>query len=383
MGKTTLGENLIAETALDGYPVGYFSQTYKSMQEVWRNLLEIFAPLIENVVDISTKDEQENRIELSTGGVIELWSLERPRSIRGRKYKRVIIDEVAFIKGLKRAWTSIIRPTLADYRGDAWFFSNPGDEGEDSDYFEELFNRGNDPSWKNWKSWQMPTAANPYIDPEEIEEARRELLATPDVFEREWEAKFSRGTKSFLPSMAIWDSRQADFPTLDKKTPLVMGVDGATTNDNFAISLVARVDENVIAERLTRIYVPGGVPLDFNEIQGFIEELCTLYYVVTIMYDPFQLHQMMTSIQAKGKAWVQEFHQSSRRPKADKQLLDLIVGGKFVHSGNEMLRQHVENANKVVATDGKIRIVKKNDKQKIDGVVALSMAVDGLMELNL
>ena len=35
-----------------------------------------------------------------------------------------------------------------------------------------LFDRGQDPEREDWASWQMPTGANPYIDPAEIESAR-------------------------------------------------------------------------------------------------------------------------------------------------------------------------------------------------------------------
>src|SRR5262249_34238220 len=59
-----------------------------------------------------------------------------------------------------------------DYRGSAWFLSTP--RGVAS-YFYTLHQRGQDPAQPDWASWQMPTAANPYIDPTEIEAARQDL----------------------------------------------------------------------------------------------------------------------------------------------------------------------------------------------------------------
>lgn len=62
------------------------------------------------------------RIELITGAAIDYWTLDDPSTVaRGRKYKRVIIDEAAMARHLEQAWTEAIRPTLTDYRGDAFF----------------------------------------------------------------------------------------------------------------------------------------------------------------------------------------------------------------------------------------------------------------------
>lgn len=130
--------------------------------------------------------EQDKRIELATGGVIEFWSLDRdPEGCRGRKYKRVVINEAAKCRDLELAWTQAIRPTLTDYRGDAWFPSTP----RGRDYYHDLFSRGQDAiGFPQWKSWQLPTSENPKIDPAEIEEAKRDLPST--TFQQEYLAQF-------------------------------------------------------------------------------------------------------------------------------------------------------------------------------------------------
>lgn len=69
------------------------------------------------------KSEQEKRLELIGGGVIEMWSLDTPDAARGRKYRAVAVDEAAMIAKLQNAWQNAIRPTLTDYRGEAWFLS--------------------------------------------------------------------------------------------------------------------------------------------------------------------------------------------------------------------------------------------------------------------
>jgi hypothetical protein len=164
-GKTSLGVRLDIKAALVGQPVAWFSPTYRMLMEVWRELTDRLATVARRV------STQEHRIELLTGGLIDLWSLTEPNVARGRKYGRVIIDEAAMVADLEQAWQAVIRPTLADYQGDAWLLSTPRGQN----YFATLFDLGqHDPEWA---SWQRTTHDNPYIPPEEIDAMRRELPA--------------------------------------------------------------------------------------------------------------------------------------------------------------------------------------------------------------
>lgn len=130
------------------------------------------------------KYEQEHRLELSTGAVVECWSLDDPDAGRGRKYGRVIIDEAAIARNLEEAWEQAIRPTLTDLQGDAWFMSTP----KGFNYFHALFERGTAQDHPSWASWQMPSSENPYLPVEELEAAR---IDTPErVYRQEYEASF-------------------------------------------------------------------------------------------------------------------------------------------------------------------------------------------------
>jgi hypothetical protein len=178
-GKTMIGVRLGAEPALDGFPVGWFAPTYKVLDDAWGDLRDALAPVT------SHKDEAKYRIELVGGGLVECWSLKNnPDAGRGRKYKRVIVDEAAMIPNLERAWTQSIRPTLTDLRGDAWFLSSPKGMG----YYKALHDRGQDDKRPTWRSWQRPTLANPFIEPAEVEDARGDLPER--VFAQEYEAAF-------------------------------------------------------------------------------------------------------------------------------------------------------------------------------------------------
>lgn len=164
-GKSTLGINRLVDGALRGQPVGWFSPTYKMLAEVWRDVARILQPVT------LRRNAQQHRLELVTGGVVDMWSLDTPDVARGRKYARVVVDEAAMIKHLGEAWQAILRPTLADLRGDLWALSTP----KGRNMFWQMWTWGQDVEQPEWRSWRMPTAANPYIDGGEIEAMRRDM----------------------------------------------------------------------------------------------------------------------------------------------------------------------------------------------------------------
>ena len=181
-GKTVLAEELLLDEAgemgcLSGNPVAYFAPTYRMLMEVWRTVLETCNGIIVK------KSETERRIEIYGGGVIDFWSLDDIDSARGRKYKRVVVDEAAKVLHLKEAWNKVIRPLLTDMKGDCWFLSTPRGK---NNYFYDLFKFNE--QYDDWASFQMPTESNPHIDPTEIEQAR--LLLDPLTFAQEYLASF-------------------------------------------------------------------------------------------------------------------------------------------------------------------------------------------------
>lgn len=175
-GKTLIGIEL-ASIALEGWPVAWFSPTYKMLSEVWRDTKNLFQPAIVKI------NVQQHRLEFAKGS-IDMWSLDSPDSSRGRKYKRAIVDEAAMVPGFQDAWQAVIRPTLTDYAGDAYWLSTP----RGMNFFKQGFDYGQDPLMSDWASWHFPTSANPFMPPDEIEKARQEL---PELtFKQEYLAEF-------------------------------------------------------------------------------------------------------------------------------------------------------------------------------------------------
>jgi hypothetical protein len=213
-GKTTFGEIVGCETALAGQNLGWFAPTYKYLLEPWRDFCRILRPAI------ASKNEQEKRIELVTGGVIDFWSTDTDDPARGRKYHRVVVDECGIMSNLLEVWMAAIRPTLTDYRGDAFFLGTPKGRRQ----FAELFARG-EQGREDWASFAAKTIENPRIDPAEIEAARRDL--PEDVFRQEFEGIPADDGGNPFGMAAIAEC----VAPMSKEKPIAFGVDLAKSHD--------------------------------------------------------------------------------------------------------------------------------------------------------
>ncbi len=241
-GKTILGLDLMFDLAMDGYPTGWFAPTYKLLLEPWAEAQQVLSPMIKRA------NQTDRQIILENGGKLDFWTLEDKDAGRGRMYRRVIIDEAAKSRNLEEAWDKAIRPTLADYKGDAWFFSTP----RGRDFFWKIYTFGDDPTKTQWRSWTLPTSANPYIDKEEIDAAKEQL---PDrVFKQEFLAEFleDAGGVFRLVMDAVDRGRSAnELPQGGRSYTL--GVDLARVEDFTVLSVLDNTGKQVYHERFNQI----------------------------------------------------------------------------------------------------------------------------------
>lgn len=230
-GKTVLAQTLLIEKAIDGKPAAYFAPTYKMLSDVWKATK---SSLHQITVAVS---EQEKRILLTTGGVIDFWSLDAFDSVRGRKYARVVCDEVAMCRNFLDAWNEAIRPTLTDYKGDGYFFSTPKGRND----FFTMYERAR--LDETYASFRMPTSTNPYIDQTEIDAARVELPNI--VFNQEYLAEFLDVQGALVKREMI---TYVDANQVPANLRIGMGVDlaisKADTADFTAIAIVGYEKES-------------------------------------------------------------------------------------------------------------------------------------------
>jgi len=215
-GKSALGIRLACDAALQGKPVGWFAPSYKLALEAWRELSQRLQPIV------ARQNEQDKRMELVTGGVIEIWTLDTPDPARGRKYALAVIDEAGIAKDLLEVWQAAIRPTLVDFGGRALFLGTPKGRRHG---FVTLFTRGDSGEDPDWQSFRASTLENPYIPPEEIEAARKEL--PPEIFQQEFEGiPTDDGANPFG-----LDAIRKAVGVEDGQAPVVYGIDLARSVD--------------------------------------------------------------------------------------------------------------------------------------------------------
>lgn len=234
--------NRLVGPALRGLPVAWFSPTYKMLSEVYREVRHTLHPITAGA------NAQEHRIDLVTGGRVDMWSLDSPDSVRGRKYARAVIDEAAMVAALESAWFNVIRPTLTDYRGDADLYSTP----RGRNFFWKAFTWGEDAAEPEWGCWRMPTTANPHIDPAEVEAARRQLPER--AFRQEYLAEFLEDAGGVFRGVAACvdaGRRENEAPDLDGV--YTMGVDLARVEDFTVLDVFDHLGRQVYHERFNQI----------------------------------------------------------------------------------------------------------------------------------
>lgn len=205
----------------------------------------------------------------------------------------------------------------------------------------------------------------------------------------------------FLDTITFWDRLKDKGYTEvrkrgqgDWRDAIILGVDGAVTRDTFAIVGVTRHPdnrENGILVRSCKVWTPPrGGKIDFigtPEYPGpetYIRMLVKEYNVLAVVYDEFQLHDMMTRLMREGLVWTEDLSQVKPRLMADQQLYDLILEARIEHPGIPVLREHLYNAGvKIDPESRKRRMIKLRDSKKIDAAVALSMATFKCLYLNI
>ena len=262
-GKSALGLNRCAAPEVLPYPAAWFSPTYKMLLEIWREAVRTFAPIT------TRRSTQDHRIENLAGGVLEFWSLDNPDSARGRKYRRIIVDEAAMVPNLMDAWQYALRPTLVDYSGDAYFLSTP--KGRNG--FWQMWQWGQDPLQAEWASWQMPSSVNQRIPAGEFDAMRYTMPER--VYRQEIEAQFLEDGLSVFRGIA--DAATAERQTGARPgSTYVAGLDWALSVDYTVLTIF-----DATAQAVAHIDRFNGV--DYSLQRQRIKAACDRFGVMSVL----------------------------------------------------------------------------------------------------
>lgn len=236
-GKTEMGITEACDALIKGQSVGWFAPDYKIMSEAYDALIDVIEPIK------TQSSKQAGKIRVSTGGVIDWWSLENDRAGRSRRYHLIVIDEGAFTKkNMMDIWRKSIRPTLVDFKGRALVLSNTN--GTDPDNF--LWRICNEPE-HGFKEYHAPSSQNPYLPAEELERLRAE--SHPLVFQQEYLAEFVdwSGVQFFALDNMLVEGQPVAFPLKCDSVFAVIdtAVKTGKEHDSTAVSFFARTKHAV------------------------------------------------------------------------------------------------------------------------------------------
>ena len=180
MGKSLMGMNLALYWGINNGPskILWVSPVYSQTNKVHK---ELVAAIQESGI-IKSNNYGDNTLTLKNGTEILFRSAERYDNIRGLTCDYGIIDEAAFMKN--DAWAEAIRPVFAVRGKKVLFISTP----KGKNYFYDLFQLGQSGDNPRYKSYTGSSYDTPYIDRDEIEDARTTL--PKQIFEQEYLATF-------------------------------------------------------------------------------------------------------------------------------------------------------------------------------------------------
>lgn len=239
-GKSRLGSALCVAAGLRGQRAWWVAPTYKLAAVGWRMIQRLSGP-----IPGAEPRLVDRQITYPGGGEVTVRSADDPNSLRGEGLDLVVMDECAFM--LEAAWNEALRPALSDRKGRAIFISTP----KRRNWFHRLYLAGRDGG--EYRSWQLPTADNPYIDAAEIVAAREQL--PEDVFRQEYLAEFLEGEGAVFRNLAACMGAPLDAsPDAHAGHDLVVGVDWGKQLDYTAMSVgCATCRVEVARDRSNRI----------------------------------------------------------------------------------------------------------------------------------
>ena len=157
--------------------VFYVAPTQGQARDImWQTLLELAHPVIKST------HINNLQITLINGATIALKGADRPETMRGVSLKFLVLDEYADMK--PTVWEQILRPALADQKGDAMFIGTPMGRN----HFYDLYTYAAAEDDPTYRAWHFTSYDNPLLDPGEIDVAKKSMSSY--AFRQEFMASF-------------------------------------------------------------------------------------------------------------------------------------------------------------------------------------------------
>lgn len=278
----------------------------------------------------------------------------------------------------------------------------------DTTFYPVIYGIEDDDDWTDEKNWYK---ANPSlghtIDIEKVRNAiasAKENPAEENIFRQLRLNQWVKQSVRWMP-MNIWEkcSFAVDIDKL-KGRECYGGLDLSSTNDITAFVLIFPptptddkyyvlpyfwIPEDNLKLRVRRDHVPydiwqkqgflettEGNVIHYGFIESFIEELGKKFNIKEIAFDRWGAVQMVQNLEGLGFTVVPFGQGYKDMSPPTKELMKITLEQKIAHGGHPVLSWMMDNV--YVRTDpaGNIKPDKEKSTEKIDGVVALIMALD-------
>ena len=185
----------------------YIAPIYKQAKTVVWDYLKSLAGQVPGFVP----NEAELRLDLPGGGRIQLFGADNPDALRGIYLDGVVFDEYAHMR--PRAWSEVVRPTLADRQGWAIFIGTPNGHN----HFYDLYQQAQQED--DWHTACYRASETGVIEAAELDSSRR--MMAPEQYAQEYECSFESALIGSYYSSYLETAREEQRITRVPHTPSI------------------------------------------------------------------------------------------------------------------------------------------------------------------
>jgi predicted phage terminase large subunit-like protein len=217
--------------------VFYVAPTQGQARDIMWGLLEELALPV-----LTSKHVNNMEMKFVNGSRICLKGADRPDTMRGVSLEYLVMDEYADMK--KQVWEEILRPALADRKGDAMFIGTP----KGRNHFYDLYAYADQSDDDSYKAWHYTSYDNEMLDDEEINLAKMSMSTY--AFRQEFMASFEAlGSEIFKEDWVQFSTEEPEVGDYYIAVDVAGFIDQTATskrntrNDTTAMAVV-KVNEN-------------------------------------------------------------------------------------------------------------------------------------------
>lgn len=277
----------------------------------------------------------------------------------------------------------------------------------DPSFYPALYNLSPDDDWQDEKNWYKANPSLGYtLDIERFREDFQNALENPaevNTFKQLRLNMWVSSSVQWIPEH-IYDrgNKEIDVEAL-RGRDCYAGLDLSSTSDITAFVLLFPpgpgeedyivlpyfwLPEDTLELRCRRDHVlydtwaaeglinvtPGNV-IDYRFVQDFIEKKCEQFHVLQIAYDRWNSTMIIQNLLDEGLPCVPFGQGYKDMSPASKELYKVLMEGHVNHGGNPVLKWMATNVVMDQDPAGNIKPTKAKSIEKIDGIVALIMAM--------